>query len=229
MARFCVRDLTTLDRGWILAPERYDPRRTTNGVHQASLGSFVRIVSEQVHGKRADSEVAYLILDTGDAQEGVIRIRKAAVTAAGIGSNKKRVRPGDVIISRLRPYLRQVAWLDPLLFDGVSGRVDVLVSTEFFVVRSKDSASIAFLVPFLLSIGVQEILAAAQEGGHHPRFNQQTLEALGIPERVLAEREQISSSIEAIVAQARKSDFALRSIIASIDRLSEARADHLAE
>lgn len=52
------------------------------------------------------------------------------------------MRKGDVIISRLRPYLRQVAYVD-------EDRKEILgASTEFFVIRARNNESIAYLVPF---------------------------------------------------------------------------------
>ena len=81
---------------------------------------------------------------------------------------KKIIKAGDVIISRLRPYLKQVAFVDKVLCEHYDS---VLCSTEYFVLRSKDQhISIAFIVPVLLSREVQNMLISSQEGGHHPRF-----------------------------------------------------------
>jgi restriction endonuclease S subunit len=72
----------------------------------------------------------------------------------------------------------------------------LVCSTEFFVLRSIDGRSISFLIPLLLSGPVQAILSAAQEGGHHPRFNESTLLDLRVPKALLEQREQISTEIE---------------------------------
>ena len=68
--------------------------------------------------------------------------------------------PGDVIISRLRPYLRQVAFVDSDI-RGYELSATILCSTEFFVLRAIEQESIAFLVPFLLSQSTQQVLAAS--------------------------------------------------------------------
>ena len=109
-----------------------------------------------------------------------------------------------MIISRLRPYLRQVAWVDAGLLEAEVPGLELLCSTEFFVLDSEDGASIAFLVPLLLSAQVQSVLAASQEGGHHPRFNERTLTMLPIPASLIERRADLSEQVEHAVNQARR-------------------------
>jgi hypothetical protein len=129
-----------------------------------------------------------------------------------IGSAKKLVQVKDVIISRLRPYLRQVAFVDEGL-ESDSDDALVVCSTEFFVLRSLDDQSIAFLVPFLLSTPVQKVLAAAQEGGHHPRFIESTLTSLALPERILETRNQISQAVEESIRHYRQCEGSLAQLV----------------
>src|SRR5207248_4623376 len=103
---------------------------------------------------RADSQTRYVVLDTGHAREGVVLTSTEPVSAAGIGSAKKRASPGDVIISRLRPYLRQVAYVDEALAVDEDGPREIVCSTEFYVLRGRSQESVAFLVAFLLSDAV---------------------------------------------------------------------------
>jgi hypothetical protein len=154
------------------------------------------------------------VLDTGDAREGLILTRRPAVPGNELGSNKKRVRPGDVIVSRLRPYLRQVGYVDPGLAPET---IEIVCSTEFYVLRSRDESSIAFLVPLLLSQGVQEVLSASQEGGHHPRFNLATLENIGIPTPVLEGRAELSESVQRAVQSSRLADVAMTELVGKLD------------
>ena len=209
MAQVAVRAADALDAGWILAPERYDPRLTAGGAGVA-LGDLAEVVREHVVPERA-APGAFLVLDTGDAQEGVLLppAAREPVPATALGSAKKAARPGDVLISRLRPYLRQVALVDAALTPAT-----VACSTEFYVLRSRDGRSIAFLIAYLLSAPVQERLAAAQEGGHHPRFRQDALESLVVPESVVAARGELSAAVEQAVALARAARHALTDAVA---------------
>jgi hypothetical protein len=218
MARFAAVPAGNLELGAVLAAERYDPRRT--GAHTGRVFSAIaRIVNDQVTATRGETAFQYVVLDTTHAQDGMIRAHGAPLALAQLGSAKKVVQPGDVIISRLRPYLRQVGYVDGGLFAAAGERVRVVCSTEFFVLRSADGESLAFLVPYLLSDPVQEWLSASQEGGHHPRFNREALERLPVPEWLLDDRMQLAESVEASIAAAREADLALRSLIAECSRL----------
>ncbi|HQL52413.1 MAG TPA: hypothetical protein PLX01_00225 [Candidatus Magasanikbacteria bacterium] len=87
-------------------------------------------------------------------------------------SIKRKAKKGDIIISRLRPYLKQVAYI-PTFIDKA------YLTTEFFVLRSRNNENISFLLPFLLTKYVQNILFWGQGGTEHPRFQEYDL--LGLP------------------------------------------------
>jgi len=223
MAQSTAVAVSNLDAGLVLAPERYDPRRVTKALDGIPLGEIVEVISDQMYATRCDKGGRYLVLDTGDAREGVIRACKSPVSRDEIGSAKKRLQPGDVIVSRLRPYLRQVAYVDPELFRFDGEPVDMLCSTEFFVLRSKGE-SIAFLVPYLLSDAVQTVLAAAQEGGHHPRFNRPTLRGLVVPNSLYRQRQGISDKVVHAVELHRKSECARRELVSSCNGVATTTA-----
>jgi hypothetical protein len=203
MAISTVSDVARLDEGNVLVPERYDPRRRFPEQSSTRLSDIVRLVREQVSAETADPNGQYLVLATGDANNGVVKTTRLPCSGFDIGSAKNRIQPGQVIISRLRPYLRQVAWVDPGLVGPDSGQVELLCSSEFYVLDSGNGESIAYLVPFLLSQRIQDVLAASQEGGHHPRFNDRALKALPIPASLLAIREELSAKVEQAVSMAR--------------------------
>ena len=159
------------------------------------MADVADLVREQVAPRGSRPLDRCLVLDTGNAQEGFLLSRRTPVPQSEIGSTKKRVRPGDVR-SRLRPYLRQVAYVDEAL---ANGEIVLLCSTEFFVLRSHDDRCIAFLVPFLLSEPVQQVLALSQEGGHHPRFSETTLRSLPLPTGIDAIRDEVSAAVVAAV------------------------------
>ena len=212
MAVAAIVSLGALDAGWVLAPERYDPRRRGDGRPGVALGSLAEVAGLTVTAAKAGT-ARLVVLDTGDAREGVVTA-KAAVPAAELGSAKKLLRPGDVIVSRLRPYLRQVALVDAEL---AGPGVGLACSTEFFVLRPAGGGggeSIAFLVAFLLGDGAQSALAACVEGGHHPRVGQAALEQLVVPADVLARRDELSARVEAAVAAARRGERELAAAIA---------------
>ena len=222
MAISTVVDVSRLDDGNVLAPERYDPRRRFVDQFSPRLSDVVNLIREQTSAETVDGTQRFLVLATGDAREGVIRPTVPPCDGSAIGSTKKRLRPGQVIISRLRPYLRQVAWIDTALVENTEGHIELVCSSEFYVLDSKDGASIAFLVPFLLSNRVQSVLAASQEGGHHPRFNERTLTSLPIPTLLLERREELSARVESAVSQTRQGFEEMFRSIEAVETLRDA-------
>ena len=216
MALVSIISKTDLASPLILAPERYDPRRElkVSKGKSVELGEIAASVPKMV--KPSDELGRCLIINTSDAREGIITARKQTVMGKEIGSTKKKIAKGDVIISRLRPYLRQVAFIDR----DISSAKDALIlcSTEFFVLRSIDNQPIAFLVPFLLSKKVQKVLAASQEGGHHPRFIESTLLTLPVPIKLLSQRNKISEKVAEGIKLYRFSENTMVEMIEKVDR-----------
>lgn len=184
------------DPAW--SPERYSPERAQqqelaeNSVPLASLVSFMKGTFNPC-GNRGNKPASFIVLDTNHAYEGRVQFRGRSVPATGVGSIKRPLKPGYVIVSRLRTYLRQVALIDDDLLNGFDG--GVLCSTEFYVLAPIDDEDIAFLVPFLLSAPVQKAFTAAEEGGHHPRIPPDVLLKLAVPLTIIRERDDISRRV----------------------------------
>lgn len=205
MATTFRRSIGALSLDKVLLAERYHPRKEEKLEHNDSvpLGEIVADVRDTISptSKRFQSQDRFKVYDTSDAEEGFLRPKIEMCGIQDIGSAKKLFLPGDVLISRLRPYLRQVAFVPRETVNG-SGNVKLVCSTEFHVLRSRDTEqSAAFLVLFLLSSSVQDVLSLSQEGGHHPRFNLETLMRLPVPKRLIREQEQVSETIEKIISQ----------------------------
>lgn len=218
MALTAVRRASDLELLCVLAPERYDPRRELSASPNARctpLRTLVLVDRKVIH-PQAGADARCVVLDTSDAREGVIVGRRSPQRVCELGSAKKRLAPKDVIISRLRPYLRQVALVDERV-PNWNDETLLLCSTEFFVLRSVDANSVAFLVPFLLSESVQEVLAASQEGGHHPRFNEEALLNLPVPVGMVTERNAISEEVERSVAIYRDFEARTASLVAQAE------------
>ena len=215
MARHALVSVADLAAGMVLAPERYDPARRPAVSDGRPLAELVTLVRDNMRPAVDDSDPrSCLLFDTGDAQSGFLHTSRAPLAAQDLGSSKRLIQPGDVLISRLRPYLRQVAWVDPQL---LTGDFQLCCSTEFYALRARDGQGIAFLVPWLLSAPIQAALAAAQEGGHHPRFDRSALLELPVADRWLSRREALSEEVVAAVASMRMGRLRLAAL--SNDRL----------
>ena len=211
-----LRRVADLGDGLVLAPERFDPRRRVEVVARRCLSDIVDVVAENVSARSCNSPGAVLILDTTHAYQGFVVFRHDPVPAASMGSTKRRVQAGDVIISRLRPYLRQVALIDEALFRLCPGGNAVVASTEFFVLHGRAGFDAAGLVPFLLSERVQAALAAGQEGGHHPRFCKELLLSLPVPDGVARQVNRTAQQMRRLAAAVRSSLLASRALVARV-------------
>lgn len=219
MAVWTVVEQSVLAEGLVIAPERYHPgRRLQVGEQAVRLSTIASMVQETVTANASStSSSPVLVIDTCDVSQGTVDGRKAPQQGVRIRSAKKRVRAGDVLVSRLRPYLRQIGFVDETLaMASESGEVTLLCSTEFIVLRSRDGNPIAFLVPFLLSDAVQKVFAAAVEGGHHPRFDPTVVMSLPIPTSILHQREQLSARVEDGIRALRRSEIALASVLEDV-------------
>ncbi len=201
MARHARVQVGDLASGLVLAPERYDPRRDPVVADSVPLSQLATLSRESVRAATSRPEMRYRVFDTSDAREGFLAHGRPTVDGVELGSSKRVLHPGDVLISRLRPYLRQVAWVDSEL--DRQGVV-LCASAEFFVLRPAEGQSLAFLVPWLLSAPIQEVLAASQEGGHHPRFDRATLLGLPVAADVVSRRAATSQEVSQAIASLRE-------------------------
>ena len=97
------------------------------------------------------------------------------------------------MVSRLRSYLKEIALVQ------TTNSLRAVGSSEFIVLRPKAKAiSAATLLIYLRSLPVQTVLQWSQDGSNHPRFNEASLLALPVPEKV----ERVAPRIDALVEDA---------------------------
>jgi hypothetical protein len=194
-----VRSLADLGEDVILAPER----------HLALVGAARGVpLGDLVEERRERAQDPDVVLDTTHARDGILDIAGGLRDAAPAKSAKKRARAGDLLVSRLRPYLRQIAYVHP----AAIGKRTLAVSTEFYVLRARAGDG-AWLLPFLLSAPAQRALAAAQEGGHHPRVPRSLLLALPIPDDIVRARAKTSRDVLAALASLYRARAAYRALL----------------
>ncbi len=134
--------------------------------------------------------------DLTDALDPVLDDRMEPMPAIEIGSTKKRFQSGDIVISRLRAYLREIALV------RTNPDVESVGSSEFIVLRpntrKKSKLTPETLLIYLRSLPVQTILKWSQDGSQHPRFNEADLLAIPVP----AALEDIGPEIDKLVNKA---------------------------
>jgi hypothetical protein len=192
--KVAVRVLAELAPDYVLAPERHVV--AAGAAHAAASVAGVPLGELVVERReRVDPSAGAVVLDTSHARDGILDVAGALRDGAGSKSAKKRAAEGDLVVSRLRPYLRQIALVHPSAFALAEGR-PLALSTEFYVLAPRVAGDdLAFLVPFLLSDEVQRALAGAQEGGHHPRVPRSSLFAIHVPRSLLRARAKRSRGV----------------------------------
>lgn len=124
--------------------------------------------------------------DITDALEPFLDDSKETQEAAEIGSTKKRFKTGDVVISRLRSYLKEIAVV------RTSGTHPSVGSSEYIVLRPTGRGlSAETLMVFLRCPLVQTVLKWSQDGSNHPRFTEEDLLALPVPDKLLGVQKEI--------------------------------------
>lgn len=219
MAQATILSTAKLDQGYVLTPERYDPRRKARLREGIALRDITNVRNESLTPSEIKKQNNVIVLDTNYAKEGFITISKAMSNGGNVKSNKKRIQKGDVIISRLRPYLRQVgAVWGAQEFDD--DQLYVCVSTEFYILKPSNE-EILWLAPFLLSNQAQQILCAAQEGGHHPRFNIDTLMNIQVPKAIWENRKQSNHAVKNICEQFHIAKQSMSNLIIQVNDVCE--------
>lgn len=189
MAICIIKTNKQLGIDFVLTPERYNPKRRMSITDEKTvkLSEIIEISNDTITVKQG-KDINIIQINTSDAMGGYLNT--STIPCKSINSNKKRLKKGDVIISRLRPYLKQIAYVDHEMKNAILG-----ASTEFFVLRSRTDESIAYLVPFLLSDAAQFVFANSVEGSQHPRFKEDDILNLELPISIYNNRKEISRNI----------------------------------
>lgn len=135
-----------------------------------------------------------------------------------IGSLKKHIKKNDVVVSRLRSYLKEIAIVE------VPESVAAVGSSEFIVLRanSKELFPEALLV-YLRSVPVQTILKWSQDGSNHPRFQENELLAIKVPDKVLKIQTDIRKMIQEGIKVHREAKRLLAEAKSEVERLIEGK------
>jgi len=132
--------------------------------------------------------------DLTDALDPFLDNTVEPVIPARIASTKKRIQKGDLVVSRLRSYLREIA----VVLDG--GDTPIVASTEFIVLRPrKHSMQVEALLVFLRSMLPQLIFKWSQDGSNHPRFDEKELLNLRVPDIVLAQQNELAERLHSAI------------------------------
>lgn len=133
-------------------------------------------------------------------------IEKSTVRNDGVTSQKHRFNAGQIVYSKIRPYLAKAIVAD---FDG-------LCSADMYPINAEIDAR--FLLRWMLSRDFTEAASQSQGRTILPKINQDALQKLPVPVPPLPEQRRIVEKIEALTARSRRVREALDALPTLIDR-----------
>lgn len=174
-------------------PAKEQVRQSLEALPGQALGDRVDSIREMFVPDRAPPEKLVRNYDVTDALVPLLDAEKEPQAAGEIGSVKKTFKDGDIAISRLRAYLREVAVV------RTGDELPSVGSSEFIVLRPKTGQadiSPETLMVFLRSTPAQTILKWCQDGSQHPRFSERDLLSIPVPDAVAGVSDQITTIIQ---------------------------------
>ena len=179
-------------------PEKTQIQNRLEKFSGKSVGEYFDTIRELYTPESSDDELVFNF-DLTDALSPFLDESTPKVVAGEIGSLKKRLANGDVVISRLRSYLKEIAIVD------VASKNKILGSSEFIVFRPKANVNSDLLISFLQSSSVQTILKWSQDGSNHPRFKEDELLNIKLPSVIIQKQKNITDLTQKAVRKHRES------------------------
>lgn len=167
--------------------------------------------------------------DLTDALDPFLDPSKPTTAPEEIASTKKCIAAGDLVVSRLRSYLQEIAVVLPS-DDGITA----VASTEFIVLRPKEGTTLTVeaLLIYLRSRLPQIVFKWSQDGSNHPRFDERELLNLPVPRALITDQAVYHTAVRQMVKQRQRAtrllEAAKRAVEIAIENSEAAALAHLA-
>lgn len=183
-------------------PAKFDMLAALGRLRGAPVGASFQSVKEMVDPNKGNPATVVRNYNLTDALQPVLDAATEPMTFADIDSQKKRLRDGDLAVSRLRAYLKEIAVV------RVTDEIPAIGSSEFFVLRKSVPSVVVSgeaLMVYLKSSPVQTILKWCQDGSQHPRFAERDLMAIPLPDVVADLNDELTAMVRDALDQRARS------------------------
>ena len=162
-----------------------------SGWRSARLGELAKVNPEQL-GNRTDPNYVLKYLDIAAIEQpGAIGASRTLSFAEAPSRARRRARAGDILVSTVRPYLRNFARVRESLSN-------LVVSTGYAVIRPRDEVDGRFLYQHVLSDGFVEFLKPRMSGSNYPAVKGDDVEAYTLSVPPLAEQRKIAAILSSV-------------------------------
>lgn len=179
-------------------PEKTRALQALEEMPGRSVQSYFGFIDDRVEPATANSTKEVYNYDLTHALHYFLDDNVAPTLAGSLGSAKVSFQRGDVVVSRLRSYLQEIALV------ATPDEKSCVGSSEFYVFRPRGDVHSELLLVYLRCPLVQRILKWCQKGSAHPRFRQEELLHLNVPDRIIEVQDEIKQLVQAGVQAHRK-------------------------
>ena len=148
-----------------------------------------------MESKKPDGEDFYYIdIDAIDNKNQVVTEAKKIKTAQAPSRASRKLHTGDTVFSLVRPYLKNIAYIDVQLSDCIA-------STGFFVCTTNATLNDRYLYRLMVSSYVVDGLNKYMKGDNSPSIRKDDIENYPFPLPPLSEQQRIVERIEEFFAK----------------------------
>lgn len=148
-----------------------------------------------MESKKPDGEDFYYIdIDAIDNKNQVVTEAKKIKTAQAPSRASRKLHTGDTVFSLVRPYLKNIAYIDVQLSDCIA-------STGFFVCTPNATLNDRYLYRLMVSSYVVDGLNKYMKGDNSPSIRKDDIENYPFPLPPLSEQQRIVERIEELFAK----------------------------
>lgn len=148
-----------------------------------------------MESRKPDGEDFYYIdIDAIDNKNQVVTEAKKIKTAQAPSRASRKLHTGDTVFSLVRPYLKNIAYIDVQLSDCIA-------STGFFVCTPNAALNDKYLYRLMVSSYVVDGLNKHMKGDNSPSIRKDDIENYPFPLSPLSEQQRIVERIEELFAK----------------------------
>lgn len=137
----------------------------------------------------------YIDIESVDNQNQTIRIPKKVATTEAPSRASRKLHVGDTVFSMVRPYLKNIAYIDASLSDSIA-------STGFYVCTPREFVDSRYIYNLMKSPYVVDGLNLFMKGDNSPSIRSNDIEQFLFPiPPTLAEQQRIVNRIESMFAK----------------------------